>query len=73
MAALFESDSQKMSERIRQAEMLLIARQREIFGQNTMHTELTALERAFYALRALRLFLPNERRDSPRIRRGIIA
>jgi len=57
MAALFESDRNKVSERIREAEKLMVARERAIFGQNTLEPERGALDKAFHALRALRFCL----------------
>jgi hypothetical protein len=59
MAALFESDGNRLSERIREAEKLMVARERAIFGQNTMEDERGALDNAFHALRALRFCLKN--------------
>ena len=57
MAALFEPDGNRVSERIRDAEKLMVARERAILGKNTVEAERSALDRAFHALRALRLCL----------------
>jgi hypothetical protein len=54
MAALFEPDGNRMAEQIRQAEILIIAREREMFSQNLVGSERAALGKAFYALRGLR-------------------
>jgi hypothetical protein len=53
MTALFEPDVTRISEQICRAEKLMMAREREIFGQPAIGEERTALDRAFYALRAL--------------------
>jgi hypothetical protein len=58
MAALFEPDIRQVPERIRQAEKLMIAREREIFSHaDKGSVERTALNRAFHALRALQYAL----------------
>ena len=55
LAALFEVDSAKLSERIAKAENSLILRSRELFHSSGDHIEEEhALDDAMYALQALR-------------------
>ena len=54
-AALFESDRDKIPQRIADAENAILARIRELFGETTDHIEEDiVLDDALYALRALR-------------------
>jgi len=53
MAALFESDRKYMGERIRQAEHLILARERELRAEQAGSEERRALNNALQALRAL--------------------
>ena len=52
MAALFEPSRDQMSARVRQAEQLIFARERELLGQQPGDEE-RALNNALHALRAL--------------------
>ena len=67
-AALFESDSDKVSDRIAEAEAALVTRARELFhsaGDNIEEEQ--AVDDAMYALHALRSALkcrPNEKNTS---------
>ena len=60
MAALFESDNERMAERISHARNLLIARERAIVGQPVLPAERVALSRAFHALGALQFSLESQ-------------
>ncbi len=68
-AALFELDSDKVSDRIAEAETALVTRARELFhsaGDNVEEEQ--AVDDAMYALHALRSALkcrPNEKNTSP--------
>ena len=55
MAALFAAGSAEIVERIRLAERLMLAREREIHTMTSEIAERGALDRAFNALRALQL------------------
>lgn len=54
MAALFESEPNKIQERIRRAEQLAVARERQLFLSPATSVERQALNAAIHALRALR-------------------
>ncbi len=53
MAALFESERMQLRERIRCAEQLMLARERELSSQSSDSTEQRALENGLHALRTL--------------------
>lgn len=53
MAALFEADRSKVEERIRQAEQLIVYRERDLFKALSNTDERRALNNALHALRAL--------------------
>jgi hypothetical protein len=53
MAALFEADHAQMSERIRRAEQLILARERELLMRQSEIAEEQALRSAMHALQAL--------------------
>lgn len=53
MAALFEADRNKVEERIRQAEQLIVYRERDLFKALSNTDERRALNNALHALRAL--------------------
>lgn len=55
--ALFESDRNRVRERIRRAERLIITRERELFSLENSFGEQRALDNALHALRALRTCL----------------
>jgi hypothetical protein len=57
MAALFESDPKQIRDRIRYAEQLMLARERELLSQSGHLTEQRALTNALHALHALWLCL----------------
>ena len=57
MAALFESDRSKISDRIKEAEQLILKRVRELFTGSADPTEQRHLGRALHALHALRACL----------------
>jgi hypothetical protein len=57
MAALFEPDSHEALQKLRSAEKLMTEREREIHNNTAAIAERSALERAFDALRALRMCL----------------
>jgi hypothetical protein len=57
MAALFEADRSRIGERIRNAEQLIVARERELFSKPVEFAELRALNNALHALHALRACL----------------
>jgi hypothetical protein len=62
-AALFESDKNKLSERIANAEWALALRARELFHTGSEHLrERQAVDSAINALYALRMATSNERR-----------
>ena len=69
-AALFELDTNKVSDRIAEAEMALVTRARQLFhapGDNMEEEE--AVDDAMYALHALRSALqgrPNTKRAPPK-------
>lgn len=52
MAALCEADRRKVEERIRQAEQLIVYRERELFKACSNPDERRALNNALHALRA---------------------
>lgn len=54
MAALFEANRGQMEERIRTAERLILARERELLGARAELPEQRVLNGALHALRALR-------------------
>lgn len=53
MAALFESDRGQISESIRRAELMIVHRERELFGGPLDPKEQRALNNALHVLRAL--------------------
>ena len=53
MAALFEADRKQIRERIKYAERLMVARERELLSQSSDFSERRALNNALHALRAL--------------------
>ncbi len=53
MAALFEPDRRQIANRIRQAELLILKREQELFQQPHEHHEQRALNNALHALKAL--------------------
>jgi hypothetical protein len=58
-AALFETDKNRMSERIAHAEWALVLRARELFHTGSEHLqERQAVDAAIYALQALRRTTP---------------
>ncbi len=57
MAALFETDRRLMAERIKRAERLVVAREREIHLGEPDPREQSALTNALHALHALRVCL----------------
>jgi hypothetical protein len=57
MAALFEADPSRISERINYAEQLLVSRERELFVEASDPVEQRAVVGALHALRALRVCL----------------
>ena len=59
-AALMETDDDKMSRRIAEAEGAIVARQRELFKAScdNIHEEEEAMDDALYALNALKSCLP---------------
>lgn len=57
MTALFEADRDQLPEKIRYAESLIVAREREVFALEGTSLERTVLNKAFRALHALRLCL----------------
>jgi len=57
MLALFEPDRSRMGERIRTAEQLILARERELFSAPAGLAEQQALNNALHALHALRACL----------------
>lgn len=60
-AALFESDRNKLPQRIEEAEKAVLCRIRELFLTNTDHIEEdVVLDDALYALRALRSCVHSE-------------
>ena len=64
MAALFEADNQRIAERIREAQTLMIAREREILGQSMSCPERAALSKAFHAMDALQFCVKmNDKHD----------
>lgn len=70
-AALFETDKNKLSERIANAEWALALRARELFHTDSEHLqERQAVDSAINALYALRMATSNERRKGTG---GIIA
>lgn len=54
MAALFESNRSQMDVRIKEAERLILLRERELLADRSIATERSALNNALHALRALR-------------------
>ena len=54
MAALFEFDNTQIPERIKRAEQLIAARDRELFHQTTDRAEQRSLNAAMHALHALK-------------------
>jgi hypothetical protein len=54
MAALFEADRSQMNFRIKEAERLILRREREVLADRSMVTERSALNNALHALHALR-------------------
>jgi hypothetical protein len=54
MDALFESDRKHVGERIKQAEKLIVQREREMLGEKRGSPEQRALANSLHALRALR-------------------
>lgn len=57
MAALFESDRGKIADRIREAEQLILKRERELFSGSAEPTEQRHLNNALHAMHALRACL----------------
>ena len=57
MTALFEADQDQLPEKIRDAEALMIAREREVIAVQGTALERGALDKAFHALDALRMCL----------------
>ena len=53
MAALFEAERIELRERIRYAEQLMLARERELSSQSSNSTEQRALHNGLHALRTL--------------------
>lgn len=53
MAALFESDRGRIGQRIREAQQLILKRERQLMGQRDDLSEHRALNTALHALRAL--------------------
>ena len=66
-AALFETDKQKLSSRIAEAEKALILRARELFPMSEVNSEEgQAVDEALFALRALRKCLLQQKPDEPK-------
>jgi len=57
MAALFETDRNRMAERITHARHLILLREQQLLAGHVDPGEKNALDRAMYALRALRTCL----------------
>lgn len=70
-AALFETDTSKLSSRIHEARRALVLRSRELFATSPNYDgETEAIENALYALQALESCLRSntkDRRHAPRI------
>ncbi len=64
MTALFEADRDQLPEKIRHAEVLITAREREVLGLPGTTLERNALNKAFHALHALRLCLKLDSLDA---------
>lgn len=64
MAALFEPDNHQTIEKLRSAERLMINREREIHNDTAAVAERGAIDKAFDALRALRLCLTSRANTS---------
>jgi hypothetical protein len=69
-AALFETDTSKIAERIEEARKALVVRSRELFATSPNYDgETEAIENALYALQALENSLRSNTRDRRRIPR----
>lgn len=63
-AALFETDTSKLSSRIEEARRALVLRSRELFATSPNYDdEAEAIENAFYALQALESCLRSNTKD----------
>jgi hypothetical protein len=54
MAALFEADRSQMNVRVKEAERLILLRERELLADRCILAERSALNNALHALHALR-------------------
>jgi len=63
VAAIFEEDREQMSERIRQAEQLIVRRERELWSGEPDFIEQHALNSARHSLRAIRRCMGLQRPD----------
>lgn len=55
MAALFEADKRRIGDRIKRAELTILAREQELYSGSGDPREQNALNNALHALRALRI------------------